>query len=123
MTTYTVKVNDDGTKRWYHNDKLHRTDGPAVECADGTKYWYHNNKLHRADGPAIEFVDGTKYWYQNGKFHRTDGPAVEFANGGKLWFLEGIELTEAKWLKKVSPAPCDDKVVEVDGKRYKLVAV
>jgi len=100
MTTYTVKVNDDGTKRWYQNDKLHRT-----------------------DGPAIEYDDGTKRWYQNDKLHRTDGPAVEYADGSKEWFLEGIALTEAEWRNKVSPAPCDGKMVEVDGKRYKLVAV
>ena len=101
MTTYTVQVNDDGTKRWYQNGNLHRTDGPAEERADGTKQWYQNGNLHRTDGPAVEWADGTKRWY-----------------------LNGIELTEAEWLKKVNPTPtCDDKVVEVDGKRYKLVAV
>ena len=100
MTTYTVQVND-----------------------AGTKYWYQNNKLHRADGPAIERADGTKLWYHNGKFHRTDGPAVEYTDGTKYWFLNGVELTEAEWRNKVNPTPCDGKVVEVDGKRYKLVAV
>ena len=124
MTTYTVKVDDDGDKFWCQNGNLHRTDGPAVEYADGTKEWYQNDKLHRADGPAVEWSNGSKHWYQNGKRHRADGPAVECPNGTKMWFLEGIELTEAEWRNKVNPAPtCDGKVVEVDGKRYKLVAV
>ena len=123
MTTYTVQVNDEGTKFWHQNGKLHRTDGPAAEFADGTKFWHQNDKFHRTDGPAVEYADGTKKWYQNGNLHRTDGPAVEFADGSKRWFLNGVELTEAEWLKKVNPTPCDDKVVEVDGKRYKLVAV
>jgi hypothetical protein len=36
MIEYTVKVD------WYVNGKLHRTDGPAVECDDGAKSWYVN---------------------------------------------------------------------------------
>ena len=38
-----------------------------IERVDGTKYWYQNDKLHRSDGPAIEYPDGTKMWYINGK--------------------------------------------------------
>jgi hypothetical protein len=67
MITYTVTVNAAKTKRWYLNDKLHREDGPAVECADGSKYWYLNDKRHREDGPAVEYADGTKHWYLNGE--------------------------------------------------------
>lgn len=33
---------------------------------DGTKYWQQNGKLHRLDGPAIERVSGNKYWYLDG---------------------------------------------------------
>ena len=25
-----LHIDEDGTKRWYLNDKLHRTDGPAI---------------------------------------------------------------------------------------------
>jgi hypothetical protein len=144
--TYTVVVDNKGTKRWYHNDKLHRTDGPAIECADGTKYWYvngehhrldgpavenadghkewyRNGKLHRTDGPAVEWADGTKYWYVDGKLHRTDGPAIEYVDGSKYWFLDGEELTEAQWRKRVTKPNCEGKVVEVDGVQYKLVAL
>ena len=67
MIKYTVKVYEEGDKFWYLNDKYHREDGPAIECADGTKYWYLNGKYHREDGPAVEYADGTKYWYLNGK--------------------------------------------------------
>ena len=34
--------------------------------ANGTKYWYLNDVLHRTDGPAVELADGSKYWYLNG---------------------------------------------------------
>jgi hypothetical protein len=33
-----------GTKLWYLNDKLHRTDGPAIECANGDKAWYYEGE-------------------------------------------------------------------------------
>ncbi len=60
-----VKICDDGAKRWYINDKLHRLDGPAVEWSDGSKEWYVDDKRHRLDGPAIEWNDGEKWWYLN----------------------------------------------------------
>ena len=57
----------DGTKAWYLNGKLHREDGPAVECASGTKEWFLHGKYHREDGPAHEWGDGHKQWYLHGE--------------------------------------------------------
>jgi len=37
-----VKVYDDGAKDWWLNGKLHREDGPAIECANGYKQWRLN---------------------------------------------------------------------------------
>ena len=70
-------VDKDGTKRWYLNDKLHREDGPAIECADGTKFWYLNGECHREDGPAVAFANGTKYWYLNNKEYSEQEYEVE----------------------------------------------
>ena len=67
MKEYTVKVDKYGSKYWYLDDKLHREDGPAIECVDGTKYWFLNGQRHREDGPAIEYADGDKCWFLNGK--------------------------------------------------------
>jgi len=92
MITYTVKVDEDKTKRWYLNDKLHREDGPAIEFADGEKSWYLDGKLHRVDGPAIEDANGTKYWYLNGK-----------------------ELTQTEFNLKIK------KTIVIDGVTYRLV--
>ena len=113
-----------GDKYWYQNSQLHRTDGPAVECVNSDNLWYQNDLIHRTDGPAVEYADGTKFWYQNNQLHRTDGPAEEFADGTKRWYIEGRELTEAEFLKVTkAKAPCEGRTVEVDGVRYKLVAV
>jgi len=62
------KVLPDGTKEWWHNGKLHRTNGPAVEEADGTKEWWFEGKLHRTNGPAVEHVDNDPSWYFNGRW-------------------------------------------------------
>ena len=100
MKTYNVTVDEQGTTRWYLDDKLHRENGPAVEYVDGSKKWFLDGKLHRADGPAIERADGTKEWYIN-----------------------GVQLSEAEFLKRTKSTTCEGRVVEVDGVKYRLTAV
>lgn len=87
----------------------------------GTQCWYHNDQRHREGGPAIEYSDGTKSWYLNDQLHREDGPAIEWANGDKCWYINGQLLTEAEFNARTKS--CDGKVVEIDGKKYKLQAV
>ena len=121
---YTVRVLNCGERHWFQNGKLHREDGPAIEYVNGTKCWYLNGKLHREDGPAIEWPDGGKLWYQNGNLHREDGPAIEYADGRKYWYFEGVKYSEKEFQKKMSPQQsCDGKIVEIDGKKYKLAEV
>jgi antitoxin component YwqK of YwqJK toxin-antitoxin module len=98
MKEYTVKVFSNGKQEWFLNDKRHREDGPAVIWPDGRQFWYLNGKLHREDGPAYIGSNGTQAWYLNGKIHRED----EFNN------------------RKNS---CDGKIVEIDGKKYKLTSI
>ena len=114
---YEVRVEEDGTKRWYLNDQRHREDGPAIEWSGGSKEWWLNGQRHREDGPACEYADGSKLWYLNGKLHRLDGPAVEGADGSKLWYLNGQELTEEQFNAR------HDKLIEIDGVKYKLIRI
>ena len=128
MKEYTVRVYDNGDKQWYLNGKLHREDGPAIEGVNGYKAWYINGHLHREDGPAREYADGYKEWWVNGKYHRTDGPAVEYSDGDKSWYLNGKRYTEEKYKKEISKRKnskdsCNGKVVEIDGKKYKLTEI
>jgi antitoxin component YwqK of YwqJK toxin-antitoxin module len=117
---YTVKIYSNGTKEWFLNGKRHREDGPAVEWSDGSKHWYLNGKLHREDGPAVEWSDGSKEWHLNGKLHREDGPAVEWSDGSKWWYLNGERMTEKEFNERTAPDSCEGKVVEIDGKKYRL---
>ncbi len=85
-------IDSAGTKKYYYEDKLHRTDGPAVEWSNGDKEWWFNNKKHRLYGPAVECNNGNngyKMWYLHGQLHRIDGPAIErsrtvIMNGGSI---------------------------------------
>jgi len=121
MKEYRVKVYDHKTE-WFNLDgKRHREDDPAVEYADGSKAWYINGERHREDGPASEYNNGTKYWYLNGKLHREDGPAVEHHNGDKFWYLNGKKLTEEEFNQRTKS--CLGKIVEIDGKKYRLTEI
>ena len=90
----------------------------------GNNYYYSDKELkilHREDGPAVEWADGSKEWFINDNRHREDGPAVEGADGTKEWWINGKYLTEAQF--NALKAPCAGKVVEIDGKKYKLSLV
>ena len=96
---------------------------------NGTKFWFKNGEYHREDGPAIEYDDGNKVWFLNGKCHRIDGPACEYSNGDKSWYLNGKQYIEAEFKKEISKiaknskAPCEGKIVEIDGKKYTLTSL
>lgn len=96
-----------------------------VLVTNGATYWfkYDTDKYHREDGPAIEHANGEKRWYFDGLCHRRNGPAIEYSDGGKSWYLEGKELTEEQFNQKMQNNSCDGKFVEIDGKKYKLIAV
>jgi len=87
-------IGNDGDKKWYKNDELHRDDGPACEWENGDRSWYKNGKLHRADGPAEKYTTGSEFWYLNGLVHREGGPAISWANVdvAPTWWLNGEEL-------------------------------
>jgi hypothetical protein len=68
------------------------------------KIWKNKKgKLHRLDGPAIECTDSTKHWYQNGLRHREDGPAVVYNDGGKEWWLNNLlQKTKEEYFDNLS---------------------
>ena len=125
MKQYIVKVYEDRTAWYNEQNQLDREDGPAIEYASGTKFWYRNGQYHREGGPAIEYANGTKFWYRNDQLHREDGPAVECADGTKWWYLNGQPLSEEEFNQRISKSvsDCSGKVVEIDGKKYKLTLI
>jgi hypothetical protein len=87
------------------NGQLHSTDdAPAVVYGDGTKWWYHEGRVHRTNGPAVQWHNGVDEYWQHGKRHRTDGPAVIYPNaswidpslrGVQQWWDQGKMVKEA----------------------------
>jgi len=67
------------------------------------------------------YDNGTKIWHLDGKLNNEDGPAVEFADGNKHWYLDGIKMTEEEFNLKTKS--CTGKIVEIDGKKYRLIEV
>ena len=122
---YEVKIFDNGTKEWRRDNNLHRDDGPAVEMHDGTKKWFLKGLLHRDDGPAVEGIDGTREWCLMGKLHREDGPAIMYPDGTTYHYLNDKYYSEQAFKKEMSRRnnSCDGKVVEIEGKKYKLTEV
>lgn len=41
-----LHIDKDGNKRWYQNDHLHRTDGPALIFSDGEQQWWINGQRY-----------------------------------------------------------------------------
>jgi hypothetical protein len=68
---------------------------------NGDKRWYQKDLLHRIDGPAIEYADGERRWFQKDLLHRIDGPAVEYANGNKQWWFRDFRYDFNNWLDLV----------------------
>jgi antitoxin component YwqK of YwqJK toxin-antitoxin module len=91
-----------------------------------------NGNRHNAAGPAYRQWHGNgqlayEMYYLNGEFHNAAGPAYRYWHeNGTLaieeYWLNGRKLTKAAWEAAVNPAPCDGKVVEIEGRKYKLVA-
>ena len=105
MKTYTVRVDAAGNIHWYK---------------EGTSI------LHReGDLPANEYTNGDKSWYLNGKCHREIGAAIITQKGDKDFYLDGQRYSETDFNAELArrKAACNNKVVEIDGVKYKLTAV
>jgi hypothetical protein len=102
MKTYKVTVTEDCVSWHNENGELHREDDEAaIEWAGGGKCYYINGKRHRGGGlPAEVWADGTKFYWINNKLQR---------------------ITEKEYNKRNNT--CVNKVIEIDGVKYKLSKV
>lgn len=55
----------------YKDMRLHRTDGPAVECTNGNMSWYVDGHLKKFNGQPVGY-DYTTYWFLDGKCYDED---------------------------------------------------
>ena len=93
-----------------------------VEVHNDRTDWYNlEGQRHREDGPAVEYADGYKAYYLNGKLHREDGPATEYENGNKYYYIKDIQITKEEFNNRNKS--CENKIVEIEGVKYKLTKV
>lgn len=77
---------------WFRNGSYCRDNGPTY-ITNAVTRWHLDNKLHRTDGPAVVWKNGRQDWFQNNVLHREDGPAIVSPSGECRWFLHGIEFS------------------------------
>ena len=102
---------------------------------DRTTWRNEAGQSHRLNGPAHEYADGRYSYYVDGVHGREDGPSRFFpGKGGKPgceeFTFKGHSYRSLAELKaavdKMNAPPVVSlvgKVVEIDGKKYKLAAV
>jgi len=72
------------------------------------------------------YLNDRTEWRLNGKLHREDGPAIEYETGNKSWYLNDECLSHAEWkeeVAKLNQPTRNGKVVEIEGKKYRLVEI
>ena len=69
-----------------------------------SEQYYLDGKLHNPHGPAI------RSWYENGQLE------------SETYFLNGKRLTKEAFEARNKPS-CNGKIVEIDGKKYKLTEI
>ena len=56
-----------------------------IVYSNGTKFWYQNDRLHRTDGPAIEYPNGSiEYWLNDDQYSYDEFTLIAFTNKVKL---------------------------------------
>lgn len=89
----TVTWTSNGCREYWHQQQLHRQDGPARIHPDGRQEWWQHGQRHRTDGPATVNPDGSQLWWRHGQLHREDGPAIMYADGQQQYWWYGRPYT------------------------------
>jgi hypothetical protein len=74
---------------------------------NSTEYWF--KKEFDSNGNKIYFEDSKEYWWKR-----------EFDSNGKVIYYED---SNGAIIDKRPKGSCNDKVVEIDGKKYKLTEI
>jgi antitoxin component YwqK of YwqJK toxin-antitoxin module len=115
---------------------IHNDMGPASihYYEDGNikeKEYWNDDKLHNENGPAsIHYYEDGKIkqeeYFVNDMLSNKEGPAVVYYNKSgqpfeEQYWIEGVEYTKEQFENFNKPQ--EEKVVEIEGKKYKLVEI
>ena len=86
---------------------LYDTNGNEIYCENSNGYWY--KREYDTNGNKIYYEDSSGYWSKH-----------EFDVNGNIIYLE----TSTGYIIDNRPkTSCNGKVVEIDGKKYKLTEI
>ena len=89
-------------------------------------------KMKNYNKKELGYREDGSVWYEryfiDGKLHRVDGPAcIGYDEDGSVWqeyyYIDDKEYTNREWEAKTKTTTCEGKVVEIDGKKYKLTEI
>jgi hypothetical protein len=87
----------------------------VIDAAGNISWLNNSNKLHREDGPAIECTDGYKEWWVNGERYSEESFLRTISTGYSNIISSIIDI-DTKEIK------IDEHThVKIDGELYKLV--
>jgi len=112
--TFPIEIEDaNGNETYYENDDgywskhVYDGDGNVTYYEDRDGYW--KKREYDADGNVTYHEDSEGYW--NKREYDADGSLTYYENSWGC--LEGTPRSQS----------CDGKVIEVDGKKYKLTEI
>ena len=83
---------------------LYDTDGKEIYCEDSSGLWYKYD--YDVNGNLIYFEDSKGYWFK-----------YEFDSNGNIIYIED---STGYIVDNRPKGSCNGKVIEIDGKKYKL---
>ena len=90
-------VEENGEIRWYKNDILHRTDGPAIEYPDGSQAWFSNGVRHRSGEPAYVGADGSEEWWVRGVNIGNRYLSSRNSSSCSIWIAKNPQRVPSQW--------------------------
>ena len=101
--------------------------GNVIYSEDSDGYWYRWEYDSNGNEIYYEFSDG--YWYKNE--YDSNGNEIYFQNSYGFWYKREFDSNGNVIYSEDSngvivdnrPKDCEGKVVEVDGKKYRLIEV
>jgi len=88
-------VVENGTKRWYKDDVLHREDGPPEEWANGSKEWY----LHGVELIQPDSFKTIENWFKY--LNNNEEQDYQLIHDHKQTGMDGVVFNTQLW--RVSP--------------------
>ena len=106
--------------------KIKDKNGKVIYSEDSKGYWYKNE--YDSNGNEIYYENSTGFWSK--REYDSNGNKIYYENSNGYWYKREFDSNGNQIYYENSngeiidnrPKGCEGKVVEIDGKKYKLVS-